>query len=107
MKKFGDISNIDINPAISDATIMVQRAAKDFAPVDTGMLMNSIHRRMDKGQSTGIVYTTTEYGVYQEFGTRKMAAHPFMLPAINQNRAGINVLLSSYIRKRLSEATKN
>jgi hypothetical protein len=34
-----------------------------------------------KGAPERIVHDGKEYGIYQEFGTRKMRAHPFMTPA--------------------------
>ena len=35
-----------------------------------------------------IVADGVNYGIHQEFGTVKMAAHPFMVPAIEQVRPG-------------------
>jgi hypothetical protein len=33
------------------------------------------------GQAVRIVHDGVTYGIYQEFGTYKMRAHPFMVPA--------------------------
>lgn len=53
------------------------------APVDTGALMNSITTASKMtGKLTYTMSDGVEYGVYQEFGTSKMGAHPFMRPAI-------------------------
>ena len=54
--------------------------AKLLAPVDTGNLRNSItHQQLD--EDTEIIGTNVHYAPYQEFGTSKMAAHPFLKPA--------------------------
>ena len=57
--------------------------AAKLAPVDTAALRNSI---LSESQMTGDMAFTVqdgvEYGVFQEFGTSKMAAQPFLLPAV-------------------------
>jgi HK97 gp10 family phage protein len=57
--------------------------AASNAPLDTGALRNSI--LSESAMSDELTFTVSdgvEYGVYQEFGTSKMAAQPFMIPAI-------------------------
>lgn len=54
--------------------------AYDLAPKDTGRLANSItHQQLD--ESTEVIGTNVEYAPFQELGTRKMKAHPFLRPA--------------------------
>ena len=60
--------------------------AKEYSPVDTGRLKGSITHRQ-KSEDTEIIGTNVEYAPYQEFGTYKMAAHPFMRPAIENHVA--------------------
>lgn len=75
INKFKNIEKLDLSEAFQNATIKVQRKAKDYAPVDTGRLYESIMRKPYKGGSYkngGLVYTNTEYAVYQEFGTKFM-----------------------------------
>jgi len=36
------------------------------------------------GELTFTVQDGVEYGIFNEFGTSKMAAHPFMIPAIEK-----------------------
>jgi HK97 gp10 family phage protein len=90
--------------AIVGATILAN-LAKEFAPgvksgKSTGRLRNSIMWKSGTddgafinspggaekltepaGGKEAIVGTSVKYGTYQEFGTRKMAAQPFMRPA--------------------------
>ena len=57
-------------------------AAKN-APLDTGALRNSItSESMMTGDLTFTVQDGVEYGVFLELGTSRMAARPFMLPAL-------------------------
>ena len=59
----------------------VSGKAKTFAPRDTGALINSIDfRQVD--EFAWWVEDGVEYGIYQELGTYKMRAHPFMVPAV-------------------------
>lgn len=93
-------------PEITEATAKVQRTAKDLAPYDTGDLYRSIHRKMYPKQQSGVVYTTLEYAPYQEFGTSKMQPQPFMIPAMNINRAGINQSMKKYLKEQLKSKSR-
>lgn len=63
----------------------MQAKAKALAPRDTGALANSISLTVfGSGNSAAIganVGTDIIYGRYQEYGTGKMAPHPFLIPA--------------------------
>jgi HK97 gp10 family phage protein len=53
------------------------------APVDTGALKASIVSESHmEGDLTFIVQDGVTYGVFQELGTSKMAAQPFLVPAV-------------------------
>lgn len=101
IRKFGNVEGVDIMPEIKEATLKVKRSARDLAPVDTGILKSSIQHKLYPEQQSGVVYTVTEYAVYQEFGTRKMKAQPFMIPAMNMHRAGIHQSLKKYLREQV------
>jgi HK97 gp10 family phage protein len=67
--------------------LMTGQAAKN-APLDTGALRNSItseSKMTDELEFT--ISDGVEYGVYQEFGTSRMAAQPFLIPAIEKYAA--------------------
>lgn len=114
--KFGDMSGIDFTPEIIEGTRKVQTSAVDLAPNNTGFtpsgepskgvgdLKRSIKSKLynrGKPNVTGIVYTGLEHAFYNEFGTRKMEAQPFMIPAMNQQRLGINQSMKKYLRDQL------
>ena len=56
--------------------------AKSFAPYDTGALYDSLHQEYPGGNVLCRVAPKVDYAIYQELGTYKMAAHPFLTPAI-------------------------
>lgn len=102
-----------LNEALGKACAIVERAAKEKAPNDTGELRRSITSKVEGNQ--GIVYTPLEYAPYIEYGTGLFAEeggrtdvpwcykddegnwhttsgmhpHPYMRPALNENRAEI------------------
>ena len=67
--------------AVAKSTNDLAAIAQSHAPVDTGFLRGSIIARPRGLQ--GEVVSTANYSIYQEFGTSKMAAHPFMTPAVD------------------------
>lgn len=68
---------------VAQAGLEVEGYAKTFAPVDTGYLRNTIESRMIS-DTTARIQSAAEYDIYQELGTYKMAAHPFLAPAAEQ-----------------------
>jgi HK97 gp10 family phage protein len=66
--------------------------AKRNAPVRTGFLRNSIESDVDrKGNAsfsriTATIRVKASYGIFVEIGTRKMAAQPFLIPAVESSR---------------------
>jgi HK97 gp10 family phage protein len=84
--------------------INVTSQAKSLAPVDKGQLRGSIMYKAGTGEEGGltegqaltgkvdkgsiIVGSAVEHAVYQEYGTRKMAAQPFLRPAVAIVTAG-------------------
>jgi HK97 gp10 family phage protein len=66
--------------AIGKAALDIEARAKQLAPVDTGNLRNSITAEQ-QGTLAWIVAVGAVYGIYQEYGTHKMAASPYLTPA--------------------------
>lgn len=102
-----------LNVALGRACALVERAAKQKAPKDTGELRRSISSKVENGE--GVVFTPLEYAPYVEFGTGLFAENggrtdvpwsyqddsgewhstsgqhpqPFMRPALDENREEI------------------
>lgn len=72
-----------IQVALEAVGLTCERKAKELAPVDTGNLRNSLTHLVD--DTTVYIGTNVEYGKYQELGTYKMKAQPFLRPAVEQN----------------------
>lgn len=66
---------------INRSTININRMAKRFAPVDEGRLQTSIRFEFIRQGELGRVFTDVEYAAFQEFGTSRMAAQPYLGPA--------------------------
>lgn len=73
LARFNNIENIDLEPIITQATLLVEAQAKALVPNDTGNLMGTIHPQVLKKLANktieGRVYTSCEYAMYVEFGT--------------------------------------
>lgn len=108
LEELADADNLDA--ALTKACLLVERSAKEKAPKGTGELRRSITSKVEDG--VGIVFTPLEYAPYVEYGTglfaeeggRKdvpwhykdekgewhstsgMKPHPYMRPALNENR---------------------
>lgn len=65
--------------------LQVDRAAKQLCPVDTGRLRSSITNELgqDGDGLVATIGTNVEYAPHVELGTSKMAAQPFLLPALD------------------------
>lgn len=72
--------------------------AKTYAPVDTGRLRNSITHK-PQGNNTEVVQTNVEYAIYQEMGTSKMRAQPYMRPAGENHIAEYKSIIESELKK--------
>ena len=113
--KIEDIGDVQaIASAMQDASNLVEGAANDKAPKDTGALRRSITSKIEVTGSEidGIVFTPLEYAPYVEYGTGLFAENgngrqtpwvyrddkgdyhythgqhpqPFLRPALNENK---------------------
>lgn len=77
-----------VQAAVAQSAEALAADAGAQAPVDTGTLRASIHVQSVEASGTEVKATVStggeasEYAVYQELGTSKMAAQPFMTPAL-------------------------
>ena len=78
--------------AIRKTALDIQADAQVLAPVDTGALRNSIGVTMS-GPLAAEIGPTVHYAIYNEFGTHKMPARPFMGPAFDRRSPGLEQAL--------------
>jgi HK97 gp10 family phage protein len=62
--------------------VLIETAAKRYARVDTGEMRDEIHHEL-RGM-VGEVISDTDHSAANEYGTARMAAHPFIRPAFEQ-----------------------
>ena len=127
LKRLEKLSNTEnIEKAMGKACAVVEAAAKQNAPKDTGALRNSITSKVENrnGHIEGTIFTPLEYAPYVEYGTGLFAEsggrkdvpwnyqddkgewhstsgqkpQPFMRPAIEDNRNRIIKILGEGIK---------
>ena len=71
-------------------------SAQAGVPVQTGALRASIKKKVTQSlfKTVGRIWTDMSYAKYVEFGTSKMAARPFLRPAINLTQEAIKSLFA-------------
>lgn len=121
IESIGNIADVQkLEQLMGQACAIVERAAKEKAPKDTGALRRSITSKVEviDDSITGIVYTPLEYAPYIEYGTGLFAEEggrmdvpwnyqddkgvwhstsgqkpqPYLRPALEENREKINRL---------------
>ncbi len=70
---------------------------------DTGVLVNSIAGDIEtserqNGFVRAYIRASAAYAGFPELGTRRMAARPFLVPAIERNRAAIQKFMADTVR---------
>lgn len=73
----------EIGPQFDQLPHDVQFTARNYAPVDTTELIDSIHV-VKKGDDEYDIVVGAEHGIYVEYGTRYTAAQPFFARAARQ-----------------------
>lgn len=92
-----------VRASVAAACELIQSTAKEYAPVDTGRLRDSIQTTIEETGSTivGTVGTDVEYAVFQEFGTIHQPGTPFMRPAFDEAKPVIKEMFRSQIATSL------
>lgn len=95
--------NAGIQKSLSDAALEIMKDAKSTwppgAPVDTGVLRNSIGFTVGPNQLT--IHAKAKYASHVEFGTRHMPARPFLRLSIEENKDKI----LNIFRRNLASST--
>ena len=89
-----------LEAGLKDIVELLERKTKEYAPVDTGSLKNSITSSIKK--FIGKVKVKIHYAGYQEYGTYKMSAANngmgYLRPAVAFVRTKISAILGKNIR---------
>lgn len=76
-----------VKDAVRIMALQIETDAKFLAPVLTGHLMRSINTSFSEGGLSATVGTNVEYALIQEFGSSRITAKPFLIPAFTQNKS--------------------
>lgn len=79
-----------IDTRLEQSGFVVENAAKQLSPIDTGRLRASLTHY--KEGNTVYIGTNVTYGVYQELGTRHMPPQPYLRPGLNNSRGALAAL---------------
>ena len=114
LKWYGEKAIKSVEDAISKAleasALLVEGQAKLLAPVGQypkgsgkvgGNLRNSITHEI-KGKEAR-VGTPVSYAIFQELGTSKMAAQPYLNPALEMNKGNIRKIFADAIRREVGD----
>ena len=101
MKRMPGLITEELGNAVRDLVLLVEAEAKKLCPVDTGKLRASITPVIESW-AAGYIGTNTEYAPYVEFGTRKMAAQPFLEPAFLEGKKQASKVFGQAIARAIA-----
>lgn len=104
LKKFPKEWNKMARQSLGPGMALLETGAKKEAPVDTGALKASIGSEIVKGPGSviiGKVGSTLEYAPYQEYGTSKMKAQPYLRPTLKKYKTRVIKMFEKGIAKAL------
>lgn len=95
--------NKDGKPQIRYSPKRIVNVSKPGDPpnTDTGHLVKGIGFRFEKGGLIGKVGTNVRYGAWLEFGTMKMAARPWLRPAVEKVTEKISKIFKESVGKAI------
>lgn len=106
-----------VRTAVRKGAILIRNKAREKAPTGTGTLKKSIKIRSNRAGNGVVSFkigptndkkkgTDIFYGRFQEFGTSKMPAHPYMRPAYDESESEVLDAVINEIKSKLNEAIK-
>ena len=100
-----DVSHLDWVSAEVEGMNVIADEARALVAVDTGALQLTIDVEVD-GEQVNLVAGSNDvdYATYVEFGTIKMAAQPYMRPAIDTKQREADLAIAENINKQMRRA---
>lgn len=103
--KLRNLKGIKENPdALLAGAYVLEAGAKRRAPVDTGFLRASGSSNKTAGGAE--VVFTANYAYYQEFGTVRMPAQPYIRPTIDEDGNEIVNAVANQLQKDINDIAK-
>lgn len=97
VKEVIEAKNDAIAHALEAIGIQAEGDVAELAPVDTGRLRDSITHETHAEEESVYVGTNVEYAAYQEYGTSRMRAHPYLKPGIMNNLETYKEIAEKYL----------
>lgn len=97
VKEVIEAKNDAIARALEAIGIQAEGDVAELAPVDTGRLRDSITHETHAEEESVYVGTNVEYAAYQEYGTSRMKAHPYLKPGIMNNLETYKEIAEKYL----------
>ena len=97
VKEVIEAKNDAIARALEAIGIQAEGDVAELAPVDTGRLRDSITHEVDESEEAVYIGTNVEYAAYQEYGTSRMRAHPYLKPGIMNNLETYKEIAEKYL----------
>lgn len=106
LNRYADSVAEKLSKGIATGCKIVEDEAKSLCPVSTeetrpggphGELRQSITSQTDG--LTGLVGTNKEYAVYVEFGTYKVAAQPYLVPALKSKQSDVIAAIAAEFKR--------
>jgi len=85
MKRFPGVIVEELGKAVTELVLLIESEAKRRCPVDTGNLRSSITPVVESW-AAGYVGTNVQYAPFVEYGTKHMAAQPYLEPAFIEGK---------------------
>ena len=102
LKQFNGIKDLDWVSAELDGMNIVKDEAILLVPVDSGNLQSTIDVEVD-GETVNLVAggNGVDYHLHVEFGTVKMAAQPYMRPAIDTKKGEVTRAIAKNLQAQI------
>ena len=96
----GSAQNFNRRRAFTRAGLAVETSARLKAPYRTGHLRRNIESEATDNQAEiGVDLNVVPYAWYQEAGTSRMQAHPYLRPALESRKPAIIAIFKDEIDK--------
>lgn len=86
-----------VSVALHDTANFILTLTRAYAPVKTGWLRDS-YKKENLAQLHILIGSMVSYSLFQEFGTRKMAARPHLTPAFMQAEPFFQAMLTARLK---------
>ena len=105
IKQLNEVGLAFTQDDLVEGALIIAVQAENNCPVDTGFLRSTVFVQAGQGDDVEIGFNA-EYASYVEFGTYKMAAQPYLRPALESaETAALSAIVDS-VQARMRDITR-